>query len=188
MFVNNCIYPLCENVTKGQENEGFEIFQVMCCVCCSLWGWNVFPLITFFFTPGKANFLTNQNPHSLYQLSSLWNVCTHVCVHAHSTFRDQASDGQRAHFPNVNISVKTWRVGVNRILLNRERLRAPLSPRWRRARGGNQPLPPRFLKHCPFIKEKPPTAFLNHRTLYRCLIVPLKPRHAVFFRSVIEDV
>lgn len=94
-------------------------------------------------------------------------VC--VCVHTHSTFRDQASDSQRAHFPNVNISVKTWGGRVNHMLLNCERLRAPLSPRWHRARGGNQPLPPRFLKHCPFIKGKPPTAFLNLTIFHRRL-------------------
>lgn len=116
------------------------------------------------FTPGTCQLTLIQNIAST--TCKAYEMC--VCECTHSTFRDQTSDSQRAHFPNVNISVKTRGVGVNRILLNCERLRAPLSPRWHRASGENQPRPPRFLQHCPFIKGKPPTAFLDLGILHRC--------------------
>lgn len=108
--------------------------------------------------------------------------CVCVCVYTHSTVRDQASDTQRAHFPNVNISVKACGVRVNRILLNCERLRAPLSRRWHRARGGSRPLPPRFLQHCPLIKGKPPTAFSKSHNIPSLPTIPPKTVTRRLFR------
>lgn len=173
------ISPLEEKVTKGQEGwqalkSSVNIAFITVCVD---------KLSFYYFLHShkvKKYLIIIQNIACI--CCQVYDKCVCVCVGEHSTFRGQTSASQGAHFPNVNISVKTWRVRVNRILLNCERLRAPLSPRWLRARQGNQPLPPSFLKHCPFIKEEPPTTFLNHN-IPSLLRIP-RERRRLFVEAV----